>query len=45
VGSTESTIAGRLPRRPYRGADAYFTKNGLMWAQVTTYDHAQIKAK
>jgi hypothetical protein len=30
---------------PYRGADAYVTKDGLMWAQVTTYDHAQIKAK
>ena len=30
---------------PYRGADAYVTHDGLMWAQVTTYDHAQIKAK
>jgi hypothetical protein len=30
---------------PYRGADAYVTKDGLMWAQVTTWDYAQIKAK
>ena len=30
---------------PYRGADAYVTKDGLMWAQVTTWDHAQIRAK
>lgn len=28
---------------PYRGADAYVTKDGLMWAQVTTFDGAQIK--
>lgn len=30
---------------PYRGADAYVTKDGLMWAQVTTFDHAQIKTR
>jgi hypothetical protein len=30
---------------PYRGADAYVTRDGLMWPHVTTYDHAQIKAK
>ena len=30
---------------PYRGADAYATKDGLMWAQVTTFDGAQIKKK
>jgi hypothetical protein len=30
---------------PYRGADAYVTKGGLMWAQVTTFDAAQIKKK
>ena len=30
---------------PYRGVEAYVTKDGLMWAQVTTYDHAQIKTK
>ena len=23
--------------KPYKGADAYVTKNGLMWAQVTTF--------
>jgi hypothetical protein len=30
---------------PYRGADAYETKDGLMQAQVTTFDSAQIKMK
>lgn len=30
---------------PYRGADAYETKNGLMQAQVTTFDGAQVKMK
>lgn len=30
---------------PYRGADAYVTRDGLMWAQVTTFDGAQIKMK
>ena len=30
---------------PYKGADAYETKDGLMWAQVTTFDAAQIKLK
>lgn len=30
---------------PYRGADAYETKNGLMQAQVTTFDGGQLKIK
>jgi hypothetical protein len=30
---------------PYRGADAYVSKDGLMFAQVTTFDAAQIKKK
>lgn len=30
---------------PYRGADAYETKNGLMQAQVTTFDGAALKMK
>ena len=30
---------------PYRGADAYETKDGLMQAQVTTFDGAQLKMK
>ena len=30
---------------PYRGADAYVTKDGLMYAQVTTFDGAQLKKK
>jgi hypothetical protein len=30
---------------PYRGADAYVTKDGLMWAQVTTFRGDEIKMK
>jgi hypothetical protein len=30
---------------PYRGADAYITKNGMMQAQVTTFDGTQLKMK
>ena len=30
---------------PYLGADAYETKNGLMQAQVTTFDGAALKMK
>ncbi len=30
---------------PYLGADAYVTKDGLMYAQVTTFDGAALKMK
>ncbi len=30
---------------PYRGADAYITQGGLMQAQVTTFDGAQLKKR
>ena len=30
---------------PYRGADAYVTRDGLMWAQVTTFDVLGLKKK
>jgi hypothetical protein len=30
---------------PYFGADAYVTKDGLMFAQVTTFDGAALKFK
>lgn len=32
-------------REPYRGADAYETQDGLMAAQVTTFDPAALKMK
>jgi hypothetical protein len=31
--------------KPYRGADAYITKDGLMYAQVTTFNPADMKMK
>ena len=30
---------------PYKGSDAYVTKDGLMYAQVTTFDGAKLKFK
>lgn len=30
---------------PYKGADAYVTKDGLMFSQVTTFNSADIKMK
>jgi hypothetical protein len=36
---------GNMLADPYRGADAYVTKDGLMRAQVTTFDRGQIKTK
>ncbi len=30
---------------PYRGSDAYVTKDGLMYAQVTTFNGADLKFK
>jgi SnoaL-like domain len=30
---------------PYLGADAYVTQGGLMWAQVSTWNRAEIRAK
>jgi SnoaL-like domain len=36
---------GNMLAEPYRGADAYVTKDGLMRAQVTTFDRGQIKTK
>ncbi|MDQ1470904.1 MAG: hypothetical protein QOJ99_2384 [Bryobacterales bacterium] len=30
---------------PYLGADAYITKDGLMWATVTTFQKDQLKTK
>jgi hypothetical protein len=36
---------GDMLAEPYRGADAYVTKDGMMWAQVTTFDRSQVKAR
>jgi ketosteroid isomerase-like protein len=36
---------GEFLAAPYRGADAYVTRDGLMWAQVTTFDGTQLKRK
>ncbi|MEL6219224.1 MAG: nuclear transport factor 2 family protein [Pseudomonadota bacterium] len=30
---------------PYKGADAYVTRDGLLYVQVTTFDPAQMKLK
>jgi len=30
---------------PYKGSDAYVTRNGLMAAQVTTFDGTKLKFK
>jgi len=30
---------------PYKGADAYVTKDGFMYAQVTTFDGSKLKMK
>ena len=39
------TASASFLAEPYKGADAYETKDGLMWAQVTTFDGAQIKLR
>jgi len=36
---------GDLLAEPYRGADAFVTKDGLMWAQVTTFRRDEMKLK
>jgi SnoaL-like domain len=37
-------VDGTLLREPYRGADAYVTRNGLLAAQVSTFDMERLKA-
>jgi SnoaL-like domain len=32
-------------KEPYKGSDAYVTKDGLMYAQVTTFNGADLKLK
>lgn len=38
-------VTGEPLAEPYRGADSYEAKNGLMQAQVSTFDRAQLKLK
>ena len=48
VGSTlnvQWVVTGDAVAEPYRGADAYETRNGLMTGQVSTFDAAQVKLK
>jgi hypothetical protein len=48
VGTTVNAqwrATGPFLAAPYLGADAYETKDGLMQAQVTTFDGAQLKMK
>lgn len=48
VGSTVSVqwrATADFLSEPYHGADAYITKNGLMWATVTTFQKDQLKTK
>jgi hypothetical protein len=51
VFAVENTInvawraTGPALAEPYRGADAYETRDGLMWAQVTTFERDHMKLK
>ena len=48
VGTTVNAqwhVTGEALAAPYRGADAYVTRNGLMWAQVTTFQRDQLKTR
>jgi hypothetical protein len=38
-------VVGEVLAEPYRGADAYITRDGLMAAQVTTFQRDQMKTK
>ncbi len=48
VGNTLNVMwraEGDFPAEPYKGSDAYVTRDGLMAAQVTTFDGAKLKFK
>lgn len=48
VGTTlnvQWVVTGDAVAEPYRGADAYETRDGLMTGQVSTFDAAQVKLK
>jgi hypothetical protein len=41
--SVQWCATGGLLSKSYRGADAYITKDGLIAAQLTTFDRSQLK--
>ena len=43
--ATQWVATGPFLAEPYKGSDAYITKNGLMQAMVTTFDGAALKKK
>jgi hypothetical protein len=43
--SAQWSANGEVLAEPYRGSDAYITKDGYMASMVTTFDHAQMKVK
>ena len=36
---------GDMLVEPYRGADAYVTKDGMMWSQVTTFERNRVSGR
>ncbi len=42
---TQWVATGPFLAEPYKGSDAYITKNGLMQTMVTTFDGAALKMK
>jgi len=43
--ATQWVASADFLAEPYRGSDAYITKNGLMQAMVTTFDGGALKMK
>ena len=41
--ATQWVATADFPAEPYRGSDAYITKDGLMQAMVTTFDGGALK--
>ena len=43
--ATQWVASGPFLAEPYKGSDAYITKDGLMQAMVSTFDGAALKMK